>query len=194
MLSAGAIATGELLRMTAPRRRGCVHRFAWPGSRPGPRAGRLRPPRRDRSCPRRPIPSSTRGPPRGSGRIHRDRAARRRSARCGRGGAQGHDPRHRFEREHHTDRADAGAADGREAKVVVVDLSATSPTISAISVDPTAPGLAELMLGEASFSQMITRDRLSRAHLVSAGRAGSDRTLLQSPRLDAGHRRLAAGL
>jgi polysaccharide biosynthesis transport protein len=71
----------------------------------------------------------------------------------------------------------------RDARVVVVDLSATSPTISAISADPTAPGLAELMLGEASFSQVITRDRLSRAHLVSAGRPGSDRTLLQSPRL-----------
>jgi uncharacterized protein involved in exopolysaccharide biosynthesis/Mrp family chromosome partitioning ATPase len=71
----------------------------------------------------------------------------------------------------------------RQARVVVVDLSATSPTLSAISVDPGAPGLAELMLGEASFAQVITRDRLSRAHLVSAGRPGSDRTLLQSPRL-----------
>ncbi len=39
------------------------------------------------------------------------------------------------------------------------------------------------MLGEASFSQIITRDRLSRAHLVSAGRPGSDHTQLQSPRL-----------
>src|SRR3979490_152856 len=39
------------------------------------------------------------------------------------------------------------------------------------------------MLGEASFSQVITKDRLSRAHLVSAGRPGSDRALLQSPRL-----------
>jgi uncharacterized protein involved in exopolysaccharide biosynthesis/Mrp family chromosome partitioning ATPase len=71
----------------------------------------------------------------------------------------------------------------REARVVVVDLSATSPVLSAISVDPAAPGLAELMLGETSFAQVITRDRLSRAHLVSAGRPGSDRTLLQSPRL-----------
>jgi succinoglycan biosynthesis transport protein ExoP len=68
-------------------------------------------------------------------------------------------------------------------RVVVVDLSASSPTISAVSVDPSAPGLAELMLGEASFSQVITRDRLSRVHLVSSGRPGSDRTLLQSPRL-----------
>ena len=71
----------------------------------------------------------------------------------------------------------------RDARVVVADLSVSSPTISAISVDPTAPGLVELMLGEASFSQVITRDRLSRVHLVSAGRPGSDRGLLQSPRL-----------
>lgn len=71
----------------------------------------------------------------------------------------------------------------RNARVVVVDLSASSPTISAASVDPAAPGLAELMLGEASFSQIITRDRLSRAHLVTSGRPGSDRALLQSPRL-----------
>ncbi|HEY3029680.1 MAG TPA: Wzz/FepE/Etk N-terminal domain-containing protein [Bradyrhizobium sp.] len=71
----------------------------------------------------------------------------------------------------------------RHAKVVVVDLSASSPMISAVSVDPAAPGLAELMLGQASFSHVITKDRLSRVHLVSAGRPGLDRTLLQSPRL-----------
>jgi polysaccharide biosynthesis transport protein len=71
----------------------------------------------------------------------------------------------------------------RNARVVVVDLAAASPTISAISVDPAAPGLAELMKGEASFSQVITRDRLSRVHLVNAGRPGFDRTLLQSPRM-----------
>jgi polysaccharide biosynthesis transport protein len=39
------------------------------------------------------------------------------------------------------------------------------------------------MLGEASFSQIITKDRLSRVHVVSAGRPGFDRVLLQSPRL-----------
>jgi polysaccharide biosynthesis transport protein len=72
----------------------------------------------------------------------------------------------------------------RSARVVVVDLAAAaSPAISAVSVDPSAPGLAELMLGEASFSQIITKDRLSRVHLVSAGRPGFDRALLQSPRL-----------
>jgi polysaccharide biosynthesis transport protein len=71
----------------------------------------------------------------------------------------------------------------RSARVVVVDLAAASPTISAVSVDASAPGLAELMLGEASFSQVITKDRLSRVHLVNAGRPGFDRALLQSPRL-----------
>jgi succinoglycan biosynthesis transport protein ExoP len=71
----------------------------------------------------------------------------------------------------------------QQAKVVVVDLVASSPAIPAVSVDPAAPGLAELMQGEASFAQIITRDRLSRVHLVSAGRPGFDRAQLQSPRL-----------
>jgi polysaccharide biosynthesis transport protein len=71
----------------------------------------------------------------------------------------------------------------RDARVVVVDLAASSPTIAAMSVDPTAPGLAELMQGDASYSQVITRDRLSRVHLVNAGRPGFDRTQLQSPRM-----------
>lgn len=71
----------------------------------------------------------------------------------------------------------------RDARVVVVDLAASSPTIAAVSVDPMAPGLAELMQGEASFAQIITRDKLSRLHLVMAGRPGFDRSLLQSPRV-----------
>jgi uncharacterized protein involved in exopolysaccharide biosynthesis len=70
-----------------------------------------------------------------------------------------------------------------QARIVVVELADASPTISAVSVDPTAPGLAELMQGHASFAQIITRDRLSRVHLVSAGRPGFDRAHLQSPRL-----------
>ena len=71
----------------------------------------------------------------------------------------------------------------RQAKVVVVDLVASSPMKTAASADPVAPGLAELMQGEASFAQIITKDRLSRVHLVSAGRPGFDRAQLQSPRL-----------
>jgi succinoglycan biosynthesis transport protein ExoP len=71
----------------------------------------------------------------------------------------------------------------RHAKVVVVDLVASSPAFAAMSSDPMAPGLAELMQGEASFAQIITKDRQSRVHLVSAGRPGFDRAHLQSPRL-----------
>jgi polysaccharide biosynthesis transport protein len=71
----------------------------------------------------------------------------------------------------------------RQAKIVVVDLAASSPTMTAVSADPAAPGLAELMQGEASFAQIITKDRLSRVHLVSAGRPGFDRSQLQLPRL-----------
>lgn len=71
----------------------------------------------------------------------------------------------------------------RDARVVVVDLAASSPTIAAVSVDASGPGLAELMQGEASFAQIITRDKLSRLHLVMAGRPGFDRSLLQSPRV-----------
>ena len=71
----------------------------------------------------------------------------------------------------------------QQAKVVVVDLVASSPMMTAASTDPVAPGLAELMQGEASFAQIITRDRLSRVHLVSTGRPGFDRAQLQSPRL-----------
>lgn len=72
----------------------------------------------------------------------------------------------------------------RSAKVVLVDLSATSPALSAVSSDPTAPGLADLMLGEASFGQVISKDRFSQLHLVTAGKPGADRALLLSPRLN----------
>ncbi|MGH6778335.1 MAG: GumC family protein, partial [Bradyrhizobium sp.] len=71
----------------------------------------------------------------------------------------------------------------RDARVVLVDLASSVATVSPISVDPTAPGLAELVQGEASFSQVITRDSASRLQLVSAGRPGFDPSLLQSPRL-----------
>lgn len=71
----------------------------------------------------------------------------------------------------------------RSAKVVLVDLSASSPVVRAASIDGMAPGLTDLMLGEASFGQVISKDRSTPLHLVTAGRAGADRALLQSPRL-----------
>ena len=57
----------------------------------------------------------------------------------------------------------------RTARVVLVDLAFASPNIDVISNDPAAPGMAELVRGQASFGDVITRDRGSRAHLVTAG-------------------------
>ncbi|MHC2334258.1 GumC family protein [Bradyrhizobium sp. USDA 4454] len=71
----------------------------------------------------------------------------------------------------------------RQAKVVVVDLVGSSPVLAAATVDPAAPGLAELMQGEATFAQIISKDRQSRVQIVSAGRPGFDRSHLQSQRL-----------
>ncbi|MGC2779891.1 MAG: lipopolysaccharide biosynthesis protein, partial [Bradyrhizobium sp.] len=70
-----------------------------------------------------------------------------------------------------------------QARVVLVDLAGSPQMLAAASVDPAAPGLIELMLGEASFSAIITKDQATRLHLVNAGRPGADRAQLQSPRL-----------
>ena len=43
-----------------------------------------------------------------------------------------------------------------------------------ISDDPVAPGIVDLVRGTASFGDIITRDRGSRAHLVGAGQVGND--------------------
>jgi tyrosine-protein kinase Etk/Wzc len=166
MLSAGAIVTGELLRMTAPR---LAPAFA---SSPAP--GRI-------SAAAAPTPSEV-DPEPAPELTEIEQLADRLSgaSEAGRkitilGTAPG---------ESITLTAlTLARLIARSARVVVVDLSEASPAIPAVSVDPSAPGLAELMLGEASFSQVITKDRLSRVHLVSSGRSGSDRALLQSPRL-----------
>jgi uncharacterized protein involved in exopolysaccharide biosynthesis len=73
---------------------------------------------------------------------------------------------------------------GREARVVVVDLAVGSPGIAAISTDPQAPGVAEVVRGTASFGEVITRDKLSRVHLIAAGQVGADAAAQpSSPRL-----------
>src|SRR4029079_8416389 len=69
----------------------------------------------------------------------------------------------------------------RTARVVLVDLAFASPNVDVISNDPTAPGMAELVRGQASFGDVITRDSGSRAHVVTAGQVGNDAGgLLQS--------------
>jgi polysaccharide biosynthesis transport protein len=180
MLSAGAIATGELLRMTAPRAVAAFTSSAAPVRAPAAAAFAADPePVFDEAPPLSPRESRPEVAP--------DLTEIEQLAGDLRGAGEA---AHKV--------TILGTASGesitltaltlarliaRDARVVVVDLSASSPTISAVSVDPAAPGLAELMQGEASFSQIITKDRLSRVHLVSAGRPGFDHALLQSPRL-----------
>lgn len=72
----------------------------------------------------------------------------------------------------------------RNSKVVLVDLAMASPTLAAVSTDPASPGLTELMQGSASFSDIITKDRLSPVHIVGAGRDAAQRQLLQLPRIN----------
>src|ERR1700731_1248766 len=180
MLSAGAIATGELLRMTAPRAVAAFTSSAAPVRAPAAAAFTADPePVFDEAPPLSPRESRPEMAP--------DLTEIEQLAGDLRGAGEA---AHKV--------TILGTASGesitltaltlarliaRDARVVVVDLSASSPTVSAVSVDPAAPGLAELMQGEASFSQIITKDRLSRVHLVSAGRPGFEHALLQSPRL-----------
>jgi uncharacterized protein involved in exopolysaccharide biosynthesis/Mrp family chromosome partitioning ATPase len=62
----------------------------------------------------------------------------------------------------------------RTARVVLVDLAFASPNVEVISNEPTAPGIADLVRGAASFGDVITRDRFSRLQLVAAGNVGGD--------------------
>jgi Mrp family chromosome partitioning ATPase len=69
-------------------------------------------------------------------------------------------------------------------RVVLVELAVTSPNLSVIAGDPLAPGLSELVQGSATFGQIITRDRHSRAHLVLVGRVPlGAANLMESERL-----------
>jgi succinoglycan biosynthesis transport protein ExoP len=73
----------------------------------------------------------------------------------------------------------------QESRVVLVGLGtagAGDTAISQISGDPSAPGLAELAAGTASFGEIITRDKASRLHLIVSGRDRADRrSLLTMP-------------
>jgi len=182
MLSAGAIATGELLRMTAPRMPVAAFAFSPPPVRlpevataavadPAPVVDD--PPVDMPSEPRADILAEFTEIERLASDLHGAGEAARKVTILGTAANQSIT----------LTVLTLARLIARSARVVVVDLGGASPAIAAASVDPTAPGLAELMLGETSFSQVITKDRLSRVHLVSAGRPGFDRALLQSPRL-----------
>jgi succinoglycan biosynthesis transport protein ExoP len=177
MLSTGAIVTGELLRMTAPRAVAALTSAPAAVRMPAAAAAAPAPVADDPA----PVSSAT-APDIVTGLTELERLAD--NLRQARAAARKITVLGSASNESITLTAlTIARLIARHAKVVVVDLAAASPTISAVSVDPNAPGLAELMLGEASFSQVITKDRLSRVNLVNAGRPGSDRGLLQSPRL-----------
>jgi polysaccharide biosynthesis transport protein len=72
----------------------------------------------------------------------------------------------------------------RRGRVVLVDLALQNPDLSVITADPSAPGIAELIRGSASYGDIITRDRHSRVHVVMAGRALADaQAVIASQRL-----------
>jgi polysaccharide biosynthesis transport protein len=69
-----------------------------------------------------------------------------------------------------------------DARVVLVGLGAGDAAIKGISGDPEAPGLAELADGNASFGDVITKDRISGLNLiVSGGAPSSARALISTP-------------
>ena len=178
LLSTGLIVTGELLRMTAPRAV-AVARGAGGAGAPSRRSNR-------------PLPSSRAAGPAMSRRrpvvpttLERDRATGRNACALPGSGARkitvlGTAPGESITLTTLT----LARLLARDARVVVVDLAGSSPTIAAVSVDPIAPGLAELMQGEASFSrnhhpgQAVARC-ISSMPAVPASTAA----LLQSPRL-----------
>ena len=68
----------------------------------------------------------------------------------------------------------------KEGNVVLVDLAFGAPNLSVVSTDPNAPGIAELVRGQASFGNIITRDQYSNVHLVATGNVAGDATTLAS--------------
>ena len=69
-------------------------------------------------------------------------------------------------------------------RVVLIDLALQGPNLAALSSEPCAPGIAELVRGASSFRHIITRDRGSRVHLIAAGRLPADTgAIMRSERL-----------
>jgi len=69
---------------------------------------------------------------------------------------------------------------GAGARVVLVAVSPADAAIRAASNDPAASGLADLVQAEASFGDIITRDRQTNLHLISFGGAPIERAQLLS--------------
>jgi len=62
-----------------------------------------------------------------------------------------------------------------DSRVVLVGLASGDTAIRGISNEPSAPGLAELACGAATFGGIITKDKFSPLHLIAAGHGPVDR-------------------
>lgn len=72
----------------------------------------------------------------------------------------------------------------KDARVVLVDVSEHAPSVPVADSESRPPGIAEIVRATASFGEIITRDKLSRLHLVAAGEMlGEQGRVLGSPRL-----------
>jgi uncharacterized protein involved in exopolysaccharide biosynthesis len=60
-------------------------------------------------------------------------------------------------------------------RTILVGIGSADAAIRAASFDPNAAGLADLASGEASFRDIITKDRKTSVHLISSGRTPADR-------------------
>jgi MinD-like ATPase involved in chromosome partitioning or flagellar assembly len=60
-------------------------------------------------------------------------------------------------------------------RTILVGIGSADAAIRAASFDAHAAGLADLASGEASFRDIITKDRKTSVHLISSGRAPADR-------------------
>jgi uncharacterized protein involved in exopolysaccharide biosynthesis len=58
--------------------------------------------------------------------------------------------------------------------VVLIDLAFNAPNLSVISNEPQAPGIAELLRGQVSFGDIITRDQYSSLNLIATGNVAGD--------------------
>jgi Mrp family chromosome partitioning ATPase len=67
-----------------------------------------------------------------------------------------------------------------QGSVVLVDLAFNAPNLSVISSDPQAPGMAELLRGQVSFGDVISRDQYSNVHLIATGNVAGDATGLSA--------------
>jgi Mrp family chromosome partitioning ATPase/capsule polysaccharide export protein KpsE/RkpR len=72
----------------------------------------------------------------------------------------------------------------RDARVILIDLALAAPNLAAISTNPKAPGIVDLISGKATAAEVIMKDQLSAVHLIGAGkRTRKPADILDSPRL-----------